>query len=202
MPTSRSNLRDPLLTIFLPLLVAAAAACARVVPPAPGQPPIGDLTLLDCPTGTTQTLSQRIGPEGGVIRLPESPLKQEEAPSPGQTVSRRAGAQGAEGYRLVVPPGAVDEPTEFTLTVPESRYAEVRIQVAGEERYDFGRPLTLVISYARCRGEATEQPLRIVRVAPDSDEIVDAGVCSVDDKSQSAVWATLPRISRFVVSTG
>jgi hypothetical protein len=201
MPTSRSNFRDPLLTICLPFLVAAAAACSGQYTPPGDQPPSGELALLPCPTDTTRTVTETIGPQGGVIFIPEGPIDQRAAPSPAQTIRRDAGVQGGEGYRVVVPPNAVRAQTRFTMTVPRSRYAEVRIQVDGEESADFERPLTLVISYARCRGEATEQPLRIVRVAPDSDEIVDAGICSVDDKSQSAVWATLPQISRWVIAT-
>ncbi len=200
--SDRFTLRYPLLTVCLPFLVAVAAACSGQYGRPDGQPPVGELALLPCPTDTTRTVSQAIGPEGGVIFIPEGSIERQAAPRPAQTIRRDAGVQGGEGYRVVVPPNAVRAQTRFTMTVPQSRYAEVRIQVDGEESAELERPLTLVISYARCRGEATERPLRIVRVAPEGDEIIDAGVCSVDDKSQSAVWATLPRISRWIIATG
>ena len=81
-------------------------------------------SLLECPTNQTQSATAVIGVLGGTVSV--------------------------AGSRIILPPGAVLEPTTITLTVPASTYMEIDITANNAEHFDFLVPATVTISYARC----------------------------------------------------
>ena len=83
--------------------------------------------LLVCPVHRTQEASAVIGPAGGTLAV-------------GRSV-------------MVVPQGAVSQPTEFTMTIPKSQYLEVEIDAAGYEHYVFDAPVSITLDYTRCQGK-------------------------------------------------
>lgn len=86
--------------------------------------PSSATTMLACPAAAADSASAVIGPRGGVV--------------------------GVAGSTLAVPPGAVRQPTLFTLVVPASPVVKVEMHPAGAEHYQFARPVAVSISYARC----------------------------------------------------
>ncbi len=128
----RSRTRSSaLLALFSPLLFQA---CADGLPSAPVAPvalrrsaPAGHRPphLAICPITTTESITRSIGPEGGSLRI--------------------------AGHRMVIPPGVVASPTEFTLRAPAGRYLTVDIMAGASDHLQFSSPLAVTISYARCK---------------------------------------------------
>jgi hypothetical protein len=98
--------------------------------------------LLVCPVHRTQEASAVIGPAGGTLAV-------------GRSV-------------MVVPQGAVSEPTEFTMTIPKSQYLEVEIDAAGYDHYLFDAPVSITLDYTRCKGQKFQD-------APLSAWYIDSG---------------------------
>ncbi|MGH7663549.1 MAG: hypothetical protein ACRENI_04535 [Gemmatimonadaceae bacterium] len=81
--------------------------------------------LLVCPTNRSFIAQARIGPEGGSLAV--------------------------QGNRIDVPPGALREWETLTMSVPSGRLVRVDINAAGANHYLFERPVSITISYNRCR---------------------------------------------------
>ena len=103
-------------------------------------------TLLACPTADSASASGVIDDTGGTIEV--------------------------NGTSIRIPPGAVAEPTEFTVTLPPSEYMEVRIEptswapdsttpigLDGRPAFVFHRPVAVEIDYSRCTGVPEDQLL-------------------------------------------
>ena len=84
--------------------------------------------LLACPSAVTASATAVIGRKGGVVRV--------------------------AGSELSVTPGAVDEPTAFTLVVPASPVMEIEIHAAGVPHFQFKHPVAVTIDYSRCAASA------------------------------------------------
>lgn len=134
---SRSGEWRPfVVSAFAAATLAAMAGCAEPTGSAPMRSPDRSVAtgggLLVCPTGSAQSASAVVGPEGGTV------------------------AVGAT--RITIPAGAVPVPTKFKLLVPHSRFVEVRISAGDADHYRFAAPATVVIDYSRCGALRAAQP--------------------------------------------
>ena len=82
------------------------------------------LQLASCPSPSSRSASAVIGAHGGVI-------------SAGSTV-------------VFIPPHAVRSPTRFTVQPLAGRTLQVRIVARGHHRFEFARPIAVMIGYAHC----------------------------------------------------
>src|SRR5690348_14405971 len=89
---------------------AGGAGTPSLLPGLPGADTTGT-ALITCPNSTTQSVTSRIGLAGGVLAV-------------GNTT-------------VVIPLGAVLFAQDFTLTVPASQYAEIRVRAGSAEHYLF-----------------------------------------------------------------
>jgi hypothetical protein len=115
-------------------LALLGAACDRPMPAAPIAPAapahrdllsaITGLQLLSCPSGTTQSASAVIGPDGGTL-----------------AVGR---------FRVDFPAGAVPSPETFVLTVPASQHLDIEVHADGYEHYTFATPVDVTLDLSRC----------------------------------------------------
>lgn len=132
-------------------------------------------TLLECPVSTTTSASALVGPLGGVVSV--------------------------AGHQLVIPPNAVVMPTQFTVTVPASNYLRVDITAGDGEHYQFERPVTMTLSYARCtRTNINKANLRIFYVDDNNAILQDMG--GTDDKSARTVTTGTDHLSGYVIGEG
>lgn len=130
--------------------------------------------LIDCPTPTTQSVTARIGIAGGVLAI-------------GNTT-------------VVIPLGAVLFPEDFTLTVPASSYAEIRVRAGSAEHYLFQTPIAMTIDYSRCATPALDQQaLTVWNIDPDSKALL-APMTSVDDKLTHTIVFTTIHLSGYAVA--
>ncbi len=131
---------------------------------------------LECPVSTTASKTALIGLLGGVIEL--------------------------NGHRVVIPADAVLMPTEFTLTEPASNYVEVDIRAAGQEHYEFRKPVSLTLSYARCtRTNIDKEALRIYYIDSQSKALID-DMGGTDDKAARTVTTGTDHFSGYVIGQG
>lgn len=176
-------------------LLAVAACSGDVTSPTPAASPAGgasapsllpgvlpdllpvDTTgtaLMTCPTSDTQTVTSRIGPSGGVLAI-------------GNTT-------------VVIPLGAVLFPEDFSLTVPASRYAEIRVRTGSAEHYIFQLPVSMTIDYSRCASPALDaQSLSVWNIDPDTKALL-APMVSVDAKLTHTVTFTTIHLSGYAVA--
>ena len=132
------------------------------------------IALLDCPTPDAQSVSARIGPSGGVLAV--------------------------GGTRVVIPLGAVLFPEDFTLTVPASRYAEIRVRPGDAEHYLFQLPVVMTIDYSRCATPALDlRPLTAWNIDPDSKALLEP-MTGVDDKLTHTIMFTTIHLSGYAVA--
>jgi hypothetical protein len=172
------------------LALLAVAACSgdvtapsRQAPATPGsstpllgilEPGASSATLIDCPVATTESVTSRIGYSGGVLSL-------------GNT-------------RVVIPLGAVLFPQDFTLTIPASHYAEIRVRTGSAEHYLFQVPIAMTIDYSRCATAATDQRLLTVwNIDPDSKALLEP-MTGVDDKLTHTIVFTTIHLSGYAVA--
>jgi hypothetical protein len=176
----------------LPLALLALAACSGdVTSPTPRATDAGhvesialwpfaprtevsDATLISCPTPATQSVTQRIGLSGGVLAI-------------GNT-------------SVVIPLGAVLFPEDFTLTIPESPYAEIRVRAGTAEHYLFQRPVLMSIDYSRCATPALDQQaLSVWNIDPDSKALLEQ-MTGVDLKLTHTITFTTIHLSGYAVA--
>jgi hypothetical protein len=171
------------LAASLALALAGAASCTadRAASPLPsdrssllglsgGSAP----SLLNCPAGATQSVTSTIGPLGGLLAV-------------GNT-------------RVLIPANAVLAPTEFTLTVPSSRYVEIEVTAAGSEHFLFELPVTVTIDYSRCsRSNIDLRPLTVWNIDPATKALLEP-MPSVDNKLTRSVLFTTLHFSGYAVA--
>jgi len=135
----------------------------------------GGAALLACPTRETLSTSSAIGPRGGVLEL--------------------------DGHSMTVPMGAVLGMTTFTMVAPASPYLEIQVTAEGHAGYLFAQPVTLSISYARCRRADLEaKGLRIFHIDSQSREVLaDHG--GGDSKLLRRVAAVTGHLSGYSVGS-
>jgi hypothetical protein len=121
------------------LFVAALLGCGEHVPTvvAPRAllvdlPALADAGLLRCTPRSPESVSQTIGPLGGVLAIGP--------------------------HRLSIPPGAIDAPVEITAIAPADTVNRIRFEPQG---LTFNRPASLTMSYANCGALTSLAPKRI-----------------------------------------
>lgn len=131
--------------------------------------------LLECPVETTTSTSSLIGPLGGVVNV--------------------------GGHQLVIPPLAVLLPTQFTVTVPASQYVRVDITAGNGQHYQFQKPVSITLSYARCtRNDIAKENLRIFYV--DDANVILQDMGGTDDKGARTVTTGTDHLSGYIIGQG
>ena len=132
-------------------------------------------TLLECPAETSTSTSSLIGPLGGVVSV--------------------------GGHQLVIPPLAVLVPTQFTVTVPASQYMRVDITAGNGQHYQFQKPVSITLSYARCtRSDINKETLRIFYV--DDNNVILQDMGGTDNKAARTVTTGTDHLSGYLIGEG
>ena len=130
--------------------------------------------LINCPTATTQSVTSHIGPLGGLLAL-------------GNT-------------RVVIPLGAVLFPQDFTLTIPASQYAEIRVRAGSAEHYLFRYPVAMTIDYSRCATpELDSHALSVWNIDEDSKALLEQ-MFGLDEKLTHTITFTTIHLSGYAVA--
>lgn len=110
------------------------------------------------------------------------------------------GSLSLDGTVIVIPEGAVLEPTSFRLTLPASRYMEVRITAKGHEGFDFLVPAVVAVDYSRCsRTDILHTPLTVWYVDTHTKAPLE-NMGGIDDKLLRTVTFTTGHLSTYVVA--
>ena len=169
----------------LPIAVLAAfGGCSDVQPTAPAAPttpnallglPSPGATLVECPTDDALTAAANVEP------LTEALLS-------------------VGGSSVLFPAGAVLDPINARLTVPASRYMEIRLRVNGEEHFDFELPLTVTIDYSRCkRTDVLLKPLSVWYIDSETKELLYP-MGGVDNKLTRTVTFLTDHFSGYAIA--
>jgi len=130
--------------------------------------------LVPCPSSGPQSTTSRIGFAGGVLAV-------------GNTT-------------VVIPLGAVLFPEDFTLTVPASPFAEIRVRTGSAEHYVFQSPVTMSIDYSRCASPVLDRrALTVWNIDPDTKALL-APMPSIDEKLTHTVVFTTIHLSGYAVA--
>lgn len=131
--------------------------------------------LVECPTDVTRSVSVKIDPvNGGELEL--------------------------DGHRLTVPPLALLLETEFTLTVPASRYVEVHITANGEHGFEFLKTAGITISYARCtRSNIDKVQLTAYKIHPETKALLKS-MGGRDDTLLRSVTFSTDSLSAYAIA--
>jgi hypothetical protein len=176
------------------VLLSVGAACADVVTQPDGsaiaRAPRFDLVdtttlvavdsiptphLLVCPTTDEASASAVIGPAGGTI--------------------------GARGTTITIPAGAVADSTLFEVVVPVSQYMETRIHAVGVDHYEFARPATITINYARCPSGAVPATAALEGVYVDTSTYqILQQMGGVTDKTGHKVSFQTGHLSGYIIA--
>jgi hypothetical protein len=111
-----------------------------------GCPTSRDPQLLNCPNPTEVREVQQIGPDGGTLQIGD--------------------------HRLDVPAGAVAQTVSFTGVLLADELLKVTIQADGADDFRFQSPATLTLSYARCPAPAEPERLRIYKIDPRTNRVI------------------------------
>jgi hypothetical protein len=104
--------------------------------------------LVPCPSTETSSASATVGPDGGVLT--------------------------AAGSSILIPPGAVREPTDFTLTVPASDILEVDIAARDRDHFRFVGRVWVTVDYSRCpSSEVAGHRLGVWYIDPVTRELLE-----------------------------
>ena len=135
-------------------------------------------TLVECPTGESQSAS-------GLV-----------TPLLGGTVS-------AGGFSIAIPAGALLDATTITVTVPASRYLEVDIRANGQEHLEFLPTLTPVVvtlDYSRCgRGNLDLKPLTVWYIDAATKKPLE-NMGGLDNKLLRQITFTTPHLSGYALA--
>ncbi len=173
--------RSPLGGALITSIALSLAACTGDVAPSAPQPPplpaasqpandllgglvsgvgqtltgtLSNLRLYDCATPAFGTVTQTVGPLGGVVRVGP--------------------------HSLVIPPGALDGPVAITASAPEGQHVTVDFAPEGLR---FRYPAVLSLSYAHCdhrpllpRVVYIDDLLSILELLPSLDDLAGQAV--------------------------
>ena len=133
-------------TSLVLIAVLAAGACTDSSPTITSSISAGPV-LVECPTSETRSVSGTLGILGGNLEL--------------------------DGHVLALPLGAVLVPTEFTMTVPASRFVEVHVTANGAHGFEFLETSTFTISYQRCtRSDLDRADLTVYKIDPETKALL------------------------------
>ena len=111
------------------------------------------------------------------------------------------------GHKLIIPAGALSEPTEVTMWEPPTELIKVRLRAKDQERFRFtgGKYPVLAVSYARCgtTKQIPQDQLSVYRLRSDEREdrapLETTPLPSTPYPHQQEVRATLSRLSGYGV---
>ena len=130
--------------------------------------------LLSCPNTKEERAVQTIGPEGGTLKLAE--------------------------HQLVVPQGGVVDKVSFSAALLEDRLLKVRLQANGADSFKFSQSASLALSYGRCEPPPDAQRLRVYKIDPLTDEVLQDLGGTVDVRART-VTARLDTLSTYTLGT-
>jgi|GEM_PF-1658762 len=166
----------------VPALAFALMSCAEGVQPTQVDvPDAAQLThgtgpaLLECPTDVTKSTSKTIDLLGGTLEL--------------------------DGHKVVIPANAVLIPTTFTLEVPAGNYMKIHVNAAGHAHYQFEKPVSLTISYARCTRSNIEKHNLVISHVDEVTNAILANMGGTDDKTARTVTTGTDHLSGYVITT-
>jgi hypothetical protein len=177
---SRNNLMRSSLFRRLASLIVFAAVAGCGDSPAPTESEsnllVGTGTrLIACPNDVAQTATVVADPLlGGVVTLP--------------------------GVSLQIPPGAVTVPTLLFVTVPESRFAEVRITALGIEHLLFDQDVTVTIDYSRCARPSLDRTPLVAWYVDTRTKLLLERMGGVDDKATHRVTFKTGHLSSYALA--
>lgn len=130
---------------------------------------------LWCPTSTPQTTTAVLDALGGVLSIGET--------------------------NVLVPAGALLGPTEITLTIPASNFAEIDVTVTGTEHFIFQLPITVTVSYAHCSLNFLQRllPFSVWHWDPSTRQFFER-MPSLDNKVTRTITFTTPHLSGYIIA--
>ena len=161
------------------LALAAFTACGEPTAPAGSDAASGlfssDTKLVVCPTSETHSTSALISPLlGGTISL--------------------------DGTSIAIPAGAVTTPTLLTVTIPASRFVEVRITALGVAHFLFEQDVEITIDYGRCtRSDIDANPLSAWYIDGLTGTPLE-NMGGVDDKQARTVRFSTDHLSSYAIA--
>jgi hypothetical protein len=163
-----------LATIALAALAASCAEPQRSPTDIAVEASASASTLLLCPASESRRARATVGYLGGVVSV--------------------------GGHAIVLPQGAVLQPTEITVTVPASRYLEVDIRADDRDSFQFRQPAVVVIDYSRCdSGRTKNRALTAWHIDTGTRALLEH-MGGVDDKLSRTVTFTTPHLSGFALA--
>jgi hypothetical protein len=120
-----------------------------------------------------------------------------------KTFAATVGPEGASfskhGVEVVVPAGALSEPTDFVVRVPASQYAEIDVTANGQEHFQFLKPVTMSLDYGRCE-RTLGLGLSVWHIDPVTGSLLE-NMGGVDDPlNKQIIFSTLHLSSYAIVN--
>jgi hypothetical protein len=135
---------------------------------------VSEPTLIECPTQQARSTTVTLDESGGTITV--------------------------RGGKMVVPAGAILEPTRFTLTVPASLYAEISVTANGADHFQFEKAVSLTISYSQCsRAKLEKGALSAWYIAPETKALLEY-MGGEDDKVSRTVTFRTDHLSEYAIA--
>lgn len=131
-------------------------------------------SYLSCPSKQTFSGSKVIGPRGGILAV--------------------------NGSAVVIPPGAVPTPTQFTLVVPASDIMQIDAHADGVEHYVFQRPVMITIDYSRCASAVRQLGTFSAWYIDSSTRNALSWMGGVDDRLSHRLFFATDHLSGYAVS--
>jgi hypothetical protein len=174
------------------LVIAAACAlgaCGDSQPTAPPTPaaqpaptdpnsllglPWSSPKLVECPTSVTKSTSGTFDALGGTLSL--------------------------DGSKVVLPLGALLEPTTIALTIPASPYMEIDVKANDAEHFLFQKAILITIDYSRCnRWELLFRPLTVWQIDPQTKALIER-MGGVDNKLLRRITFSTTHLSGYAIA--
>jgi hypothetical protein len=108
------------------------------------------------------------------------------------------GTLSLSGSSVVVPVGALLEPTSMALTIPAGQYMEIRVTANGGH-FLFEKPITMTIDYSRCPAEIRNKTLKVWEIDPISKELLE-DMGGIDNKLLNQITITSIHLSGFAIA--
>ena len=149
-------------------LLVGTGSCIFWKPPTEPAEP----TLAVCPIGETRSALSVLGLLGGTVSL--------------------------NGSSVVIPLGALLEPTAIGLTIPASQYMEIRVTANGGH-FLFEKPISITIDYSRCPADVQNKTLKIWEIDPISKELLE-DMGGIDNKLTHQITITTIHLSGYAIA--
>jgi hypothetical protein len=129
-------------------------------------------TLAVCPIDQTQSTSSVIGSLGGTVTL--------------------------NGSSVVLPAGALLNPTTIALTIPASQYMEIGVTANGGSIV-FQKPISITIDYSRCPDNIKVRNLSVWQIDPNTKQLLQF-MGGVDNKVTDQITITPLHLSGYALA--